>query len=113
MMRIRAILMLAVVWGAAAWAVEAPPLVADGPRAAMSLDGTWEVHPITGVTFRYPPPAAGWTNESVPRASTAYIRTEGGPYMPSPDGLLNSNRTGFLNVSNTAAWFRRRMTLAH
>jgi beta-galactosidase len=107
MKKLTAVLAVVMIWGLAATAVEPPSLVADGPRSTMSLDGLWDVQPIDGVVFRYPPPAAGWTNEPVPRVATAFIRAENSPYMPSPDSLLNSNRTGFLNVSNTAVWFRR------
>jgi hypothetical protein len=41
-------------------------LVADGPRAVMGLNGTWQVLPVDGLQFNYPPPGAGWKDEPVP-----------------------------------------------
>ena len=61
-------------------------------RDTLSLDGEWEVLPIAGLDFHYPPPADGWQHEREPQQASRYIDTFNGPYMPGVNDILTKGR---------------------
>ncbi len=73
----------------------------------MSLDGTWESLPISGMTFQYPPPSTGWISEKVPSEVATTMYTPGGPYAPPVRDVLTKDGTDFKRHDRIAAWFRR------
>ena len=82
-------------------------LIHNGTRASLSLNGSWQVLPITGLTFAYPPPEAGWKDEAVPERDSAVINTPNGPYVPPVSEMLNADGTGLKRTDGMAAWYRR------
>lgn len=86
-------------------------LIAEGSRATMSLDGTWQVLPVDGLQFSYPPPAAGWKEERVPLTSTPSIKSAGGGHY---GGALSDYLTpegAYKLTQGTGAWFKRSFDL--
>ena len=97
--------------GSAQQAAGASSLVADGSRAVMSLNGTWQVLPVDGLQFSYPPPAAGWKDEQVPLTSTPSIKSaSGGHYGGAIPDYLTQEGTYKLS-EGTGAWFKRSFNL--
>jgi len=84
-------------------------IVRDGPRAMISLNGNWQMHPIRGLNFAYPPPSDGWEIEKVPHISASAIKTIGGPYAPPISKLLNKQGNDYLQKDKLAAWFKRKV----
>ena len=87
------------------------PFILDGTRASLSLNGSWQVLPIRGLTFAYPPPQAGWKAEAVPERDSSVINTTNGPYIPTAGEMLNAEGTGFKRADGMAAWYRRDFTM--
>jgi beta-galactosidase len=81
-----------------------------GTRAVKSLNGLWDVRPIKGLNFSYPPPADGWSQEQVPSQDGHTATIKSIPYM-----MVHGNdplKTGkFAKEDGMATWFRHRFRL--
>lgn len=85
----------------------APALVANGPRAILSLDGTWQVQPVDNLQFSYPPPATGWKDEQVPLTSTPSIKSAAGGYYGDALPAYMTKDGALKLTQGTGAWFKR------
>jgi hypothetical protein len=85
-------------------------IIAAGTRAVKSLNGLWQVRPIKGLDFSYPPPAEGWSQERVPAPDGHTATIKSIPYM-----MVSGNdplKTGkFAKDDGMATWFRHRFQL--
>ncbi|HEY3330840.1 MAG TPA: glycoside hydrolase family 2 TIM barrel-domain containing protein [Capsulimonadaceae bacterium] len=82
-------------------------LASNGLRSSISLDGQWQTHPIAGFTFSYPPPADGWTAETVPQEISKAVECPGGPYRVSIREMTTPDGKAFKRQTKIATWFRR------
>ncbi len=84
-----------------------------GPaRSVLSLDGVWDVQPIRGLEFHFPPGQGTWQKEKVPHEASRFIETFRGPYIPTIKDLLNKEGTGFAHEDRMAAWFKRSFSMS-
>ena len=81
-------------------------IIYDCERGYLDLAGQWEVQPINGLVFNYPPPAVGWKGEEVPSPASAIIN-EGSPYGGNLAEFLTSDKRALKQPAGNAAWFRR------
>jgi beta-galactosidase len=96
--------------GLAAESAGADGIYSVGTRAVKSLNGVWDVRPIEGLDFVYPPPSEGWVQELVPAPNGRTATIKSIPYMmvPGPNPL----KTGtFSQNKGMATWFRHRFRL--
>jgi len=78
----------------------------DGARGFLDLAGQWDVQPIDGLAFNFPPPAEGWKSEKVPSPASAALK-EGSPYGDNLAEYLTSDKQALKHPTGNAAWFRR------
>lgn len=84
-------------------------IIYEQHREYASLSGEWDVMPIKGLSFKYPPPATGWQKEYVPNKNGRTRTILSGPYTTRAKKLLH---TGKLNRQDKmASWFRREFIL--
>lgn len=91
---------------AARESARADEILFDGPRGSLDLGGQWDVLPIDGLAFQFPPPATGWTSEKVPGLSAA-LKSDATPYGENLAGYLTKDKSALLHPAGNAAWFRR------
>jgi hypothetical protein len=85
-------------------------LMYDGPRAYFNLDGDWNVLPIAGLDFQFPPPADGWKKETVPNlGGSPSLDEPGGGFRPGLEAYVKDGQ--FIRKSGMAAWFKRDFVL--
>ena len=77
----------------------------DGARGYLDLAGQWEVLPIDGLAFTFPPPTAGWKSELVPGLSATL--KEGSPYGDNLPEYLTKDKQALRHPTGNAAWFKR------
>lgn len=79
-------------------------LLYDGARGYLDLAGQWDVLPIEGLAFNFPPPAAGWKSEKVPGISATL--KEGSPYGDNLAEYLTKDKQALRHPTGNAAWFK-------
>ncbi|OGV74814.1 MAG: hypothetical protein A3K18_14985 [Lentisphaerae bacterium RIFOXYA12_64_32] len=85
----------------------APGPVAEGPRAAFDLAGTWEARPAE-LALPFPPPADGWKPHPVPHPETGLIDSNDiGPYFADLKKVIAEDGRSPARADKQAAWFRR------
>jgi beta-galactosidase len=86
-------------------------VLSDGPRSIVDLNGAWEVQPINGLTFKYPPAPTGWHAQEVPSLNVPALERNRNPYGPNISSILTKDKTDFKRKDGIAGWFRRSFTL--
>jgi len=86
------------------------PLIRDGARQILPLDGTWEMLPNQSLQFQYPPPESGWKKEAVPGRSEG-LSGDRTPYMMPFNSYLTPDRKALDLSKPNAAWLRRSFEL--